>query len=181
MGGSPTWIRTVGPCFSAPWGRLPPSPWRDHCLRGAGFGRPPGTREGSAGSTAQVPNPFVKIVAEDNTFDTDCLQAPPDRNFRIYLENRDADPHNISIYSADPADGKAEQLYKGKPVKGPGQEEYAIEGLPPGKYYFQDDKVPDMNGTIQIRSRRRSRHSGGSAPREPPESNTAQGPEAPHP
>ena len=96
------------------------------------------------------PNPWIKIVAEDNEFDADCLQAPPDRKFRIYLDNRDGDPHNISIYSADPADGKAEQLYKGKAIKGPGQEEYAIDELAPGEYYFQDDKVPDMNGTIQI-------------------------------
>lgn len=96
------------------------------------------------------PNPFIKIVAEDNQFDAECLAPPADRKFRIYLENRDGDPHNLSIYSADPADGKAEQLYKGKPIKGPGQEEYAIDELPPGEYYFQDDKVPDMNGTIQI-------------------------------
>ena len=24
-------------------------------------------------------HPFVKIVAQDNAFDTDCLKAPPDR------------------------------------------------------------------------------------------------------
>jgi hypothetical protein len=96
------------------------------------------------------PNPWLKIVAEDNKFDADCLQAPANRKFRIYLQNNDADPHNISIYSADPGDGKAEQLYKGRAVKGPGQEEYAIDELPPGKYYFQDDKVPDMNGKVQI-------------------------------
>ena len=104
---------------------------------------------------AQVPNPFVKIVAEHNTFDTDCLKAPPERDFRIYLQNNDSDPHNLSIYSKDPADGKAKQLYKGKAVKGPGQEDYAIEGLPSGTYYFQDDKVPDMNGRIQVEDKKK--------------------------
>lgn len=97
------------------------------------------------------PNPWIKVVAEDNEFDTTCVKAPANRKFRIYLENRDSDPHNISIYSADPAkDKKAEQLYKGKAIKGPGQEEYAIDELPPGEYWFQDDKVAEMNGAIKI-------------------------------
>ena len=105
---------------------------------------------------AQVPNPFVKIVAEHNTFDTNCLQAPAERNSRNSLQNHDSDPHNLSIYSKDPADGKAEQLYKGKAVKGPQQqEEYAIEGLPSGTYYFQDDKVPDMYGKLQVEEKKK--------------------------
>ena len=104
---------------------------------------------------AQVPNPFVKIVAEHNTFDTRCLLAPAERDFRIYLQNNDSDPHNLSIYSKDPADGKAKQFYKGKAVKGPGQEDYAIEGLPSGTYYFQDDKVPDMSGKLQVEEKKK--------------------------
>jgi hypothetical protein len=107
-------------------------------------------------SHAQVPKPFVKIVAEDNTFDTNCLKAPADRDWRIYLQNNDSDPHNISIYSADPAvDKKAEQLYKGKAVKERMQEEYSIDAMPPGKYYFQDDKVKTMNGTIEIAEKKK--------------------------
>jgi hypothetical protein len=104
---------------------------------------------------AQVPNPFVKIVAEHNQFDTNCLTAPAERDFRIYLQNNDSDPHNLSIYSKDPADGKAEQFYEGKAVKGPAQEDYAIEGLPSGTYYFQDDKVPDMNGKLQVEEKKK--------------------------
>ncbi|HEV7862567.1 MAG TPA: cupredoxin domain-containing protein [Acidimicrobiia bacterium] len=100
---------------------------------------------------AQVAHPFVQVQAEDDRFDTNCLSAPANRSFRIYLKNNDADPHNISIYSADPAvDKRAEQLFKGKPVKGPGQEEYAVDALPPGKYFFQDDKTKTMNGAIEV-------------------------------
>ena len=107
-------------------------------------------------SYAQVPNPFVKIEAEDGKFDTNCLKAPADRGWRIYLMNHDEDPHNISIYSSDPAvDKKAEQIYKGKPVKSRHQEEYAIEGLPPGKYFFQDDKAKGMNGAIEIADKKK--------------------------
>ncbi len=97
------------------------------------------------------PNPWIKVVAEDNTFDTDCLEAQANRKFRIYLENRDSAPHNISIYSGDPSkDEKAEPVYEGKPVKGPGQEEYALDGMPPGKYVFRCAKVDAMSGTLLI-------------------------------
>jgi hypothetical protein len=97
------------------------------------------------------PNPWLKVVAEDNQFDTDCLQGPANRKFRIYLENRDSDPHNISIYGGDPSrDKKTEQFFEGKAVEGPGQEEYAIDELPPGEYFFQDDKTPGMTGTLVI-------------------------------
>ena len=107
-------------------------------------------------SYAEVPNPFVKIEAEDNRFDTNCLKAPADRDWRIYLMNHDEDAHNISIYSSDPAvDKKAEQIYEGRSVKSRQQEEYAIEGLPPGKYYFQDDKVKTMNGAIVIADKKK--------------------------
>ena len=100
---------------------------------------------------APVAHPFVKIVAEGNQFDADCLKAPADRSFRIYMRNNDADPHNISIYATDPArDKKAEQIFKGKAIKGPGQEEYGVDALPGGTYYFQDDKTPAMKGVVQI-------------------------------
>ena len=105
---------------------------------------------------APVAHPFVKIVAEDNKFDTDCLKAPADRGFRIYLQNKDADPHNISIYGTDPTkDKKAEQLFKGKAIKGPGQEEYAVDALPGGTYYFRDDKTPAMSGEIEIPTKKK--------------------------
>ena len=97
------------------------------------------------------PNPWVKVVAEDDTFDTDCIQAPAGRNWRIYLQNNDRREHNISIYTADPSvDEKAKRIYEGKAFKGPHQEEYAIEPLEPGKYWFQDDKVETMNGAIEV-------------------------------
>ena len=100
---------------------------------------------------APVAHPFVRLLAEDGTFDTNCLTAPANRSFRIYLKNDDADAHNLSIYSADPAvDKKAQQLYKGSTVKSRFQEEYAVDALAPGKYWFQDDKSKTMNGYVEI-------------------------------
>jgi hypothetical protein len=98
-----------------------------------------------------IAEPLAEGRGRGHAFDADCLKAPANRKFRIYLENRDSDPHNISIYSADPAkDKKAEQLYKGKAIKGPGQEEYAIDEMPPGDYFFKDDKTAGMSGTLTI-------------------------------
>jgi len=98
------------------------------------------------------PNPWIKVVVEDNTFDTDCIEAPANRQFRIYLENKDPEPHNISIYTADPKkDNKAERLYRGKAFKGPAQEEYLIEPMEPGEYFFTCDKTANMTGvTLSI-------------------------------
>jgi hypothetical protein len=97
-------------------------------------------------------HPWVKISAQDSSFDTDCLKAPADRPFRIYLDNRDRDTaHNLSIYSANPAkDKKATQLFKGSSVKGQTQEEYSVDALPGGTYWFQDDKTTAMNGTVLV-------------------------------
>ena len=104
---------------------------------------------------APVAHPFVKLLAEDGTFDTNCLTAPPNRSFRIYLKNDDADPHNVSIYTADPAtDKKATPLYKGSAVKSRNQEEYAVDALAPGRYWFQDDKAKTMNGSIEVAAKK---------------------------
>ena len=97
----------------------------------------------------------MKIVAEDGTFDTNCISAPPNRAWRIYLQNNDADAHNVSIYSADPAtDKKARPLYKGSAVKSRNQEEYAVDALAPGRYWFQDDKAKTMNGSIEVAAKK---------------------------
>ena len=115
----------------------------------ASAGHPPHGAE--CRSWAPHPHPFVKVVAQDNSFDTDCIQAPAERRFRIYLENRDREPHNISIYTADPAKDKdAKQLFEGGEVGDRGRTDYAVGALEAGEYFFQDDKVPGMNGTIHV-------------------------------
>jgi hypothetical protein len=102
---------------------------------------------------APHPHPFVKIVAQDDTFDTDCIVAPGNRRFRIYLENRDREPHNLSIYTGDPSkDEGARKVFAGGEVGDRGRTDYAIGALEPGEYFFQDDNVPTMNGTVHVES-----------------------------
>jgi hypothetical protein len=100
---------------------------------------------------APHPHPFVKVVAQDDTFDTDCIVAPGNRRFRIYLENRDRTSHNLSIYTADPSkDEGARKVFAGGEVGDRGRTDYAIGSLEPGEYFFQDDNVPGMNGTVLV-------------------------------
>lgn len=122
--------------FVAPASAAPAAGHQEDCRGYPGY---PGSR------------PWIKVVAEDNAFDTDCVQAPPNRKFRIYLQNRDSEPHNLSIYSGDPSKDKAaERLYQGKAVKSAAQEEYTIDEMEPGEYFFKDDKTPGMTGTLMI-------------------------------
>lgn len=100
---------------------------------------------------APHPHPFVKVVAQDNTFDTGCIVAPAERRFRIYLENRDRDAHNISIYTADPAKDKhAKKVFQGGEVGDRGRTDYAVGELEAGEYHFQDDEIPDMFGIVLV-------------------------------
>lgn len=107
---------------------------------------------------APHPHPFVKVAAQDDRFDTDCIEAPANRRFRIYLENHDRHEHNISIYTADPEkDDKAERIFEGQPVRGRGSRsgwpphtDYAIDALSPGEYFFRDDNVRGMHGRIHV-------------------------------
>lgn len=126
----------------------------DHPAEGHPTGEPPG----ECRMWAPHPHPFVKVAAHDDRFDTDCIEAPPNRRFRIYLENHDPHEHNLSIYTADPAsDASARPVFKGQPVRGRGSRsgwpphtDYPINALPPGEYYFADDDVPGMGGTLYV-------------------------------
>ncbi len=100
---------------------------------------------------APHPHPFVKVVARDNTFDTDCIVVPGNRRFRIYLENYDRDSHNLSIWTADPSkDEGARKVFAGGEVPDRGRTDYAVGSLEPGEYFFADDNVPGMNGTVHV-------------------------------
>lgn len=107
---------------------------------------------------APHPNPYIRIDAENNQFDTHCLEAPANRRFRIYLRNHDRDPHSLSIYTADPeTDPQARPFFEGKAVRGrgsrsgwPPHDDYLIGAMPPGEYFFRCEKVPAMNGELRV-------------------------------
>ena len=78
------------------------------------------------------PNPWIKVVAEDNAFDTNCIKAPANRNWRIYLQNNDSDPHNVSIWSEDPAVDKKAESTRARPSRARARRSTPSTPWPPG-------------------------------------------------
>ena len=102
--------------------------------------------EGRNGGDAETGKP-VPIAAEGLEFDTTELSLPAGAASVISFENRDPDPHNISIYTEQ----GGEQLFEGEVVPGPTQIDYEVPPQEPGEYFFQCDVHPTtMTGTLTV-------------------------------
>jgi plastocyanin len=89
----------------------------------------------------------IGIWADDLRFSAEELTAPADTNFRIVFENREAAPHNVSIYRDA---SLAEAILVEEPFGGPRTVTYEVPALGPGTYFFRCDVHPDMNGTLTV-------------------------------
>jgi plastocyanin len=101
--------------------------------------------------TATGPSPtgaVVQVSATNLAFDTATLTVPADRPFTIAFANLEAVPHNVSIWRDSTL---SEPLFVGEVFSGPRTENYAVEPLPAGTYYFQCDVHPPMNGEVVAR------------------------------
>ena len=88
------------------------------------------------------------LVAQGIAFDTDTLELPADTETVLTFDNQDADtPHNLAIYEDDTA---TTPLFQGDLVTGVATAEYKIPAIAAGKYYFQCDVHPTMNGTVVV-------------------------------
>ncbi len=132
----------------APGGGTPPSTGGTSPSTG---GTPPSS--GGApppGGTSAGP---IDVAAQGLAFDKTSLSLPANTKVTIHFTNNDAGtPHNIGIYSADPAtDPSAKELFKGDSVTGPASADYSVNPLPAGSYHFQCDFHPDtMKGTVTV-------------------------------
>ena len=87
------------------------------------------------------------LVAQNLAFDLKTFAVPADEPFAIELDNREAQPHNIAIYTAA---GAQPPLLQGTIFTGPASRVYESDedGIPEGVYYFQCDVHPTtMSGT----------------------------------
>jgi len=94
----------------------------------------------------------LHIAAQNLAFDTKCLAAPAGQPFTIAFENKDAAPHNVDIYTQDPAQGGT-HLAGAKDVNDAvtsATTTYDIDPLDAGKYYFQCDVHIGMNGAFVV-------------------------------
>jgi plastocyanin len=85
------------------------------------------------------------IAAADLRFDHAELQVPAGMAVSLVFENREAAPHNVSIYADESAD---EALFVGEIFGGPGTRQYQLPALGAGAYFFRCDVHPDMRGTL---------------------------------
>lgn len=88
--------------------------------------------------------PGVEETARSIAFGKTCLAAPAGQQFTIEFDNQDEGiPHNIHIYSADPAgDPSARSLFAGELITGPRTTTYRVPALPGGRYFFRCDVHP---------------------------------------
>lgn len=107
-----------------------------------------GASDGGEGDTKAISctpeDSPLSVKAENTDFDTECLAARADEAFTIALQNADELPHNISIFESK--GGKS--LFKGDIIQAGQSVTYNVEAIPAGKYYFQCDVHPEMNGTF---------------------------------
>ncbi|MGH2681426.1 MAG: cupredoxin domain-containing protein [Actinomycetota bacterium] len=106
----------------------------------------PGTMTGTITSAEGAGG--ITIVAEGTAFDTDEIQLPADAPTTLTLDNRDAAPHNVSIYEDDSASG--DPLFTFEPLAGPASEMFDVSPIAEGEYYFRCDVHPTMEGTVVV-------------------------------
>lgn len=88
----------------------------------------------------------VTVVAQNTTFDTNCLATAAGTTLTVDLQNKDQIAHNFVVYTADPlVDKNATALGGAKPfspVNGGQSATFPIDIAKPGTYFFRCDFHP---------------------------------------
>jgi plastocyanin len=91
----------------------------------------------------------VTLTASGVAFDTGDLKIPAGKPATIEFVNEDALAHNLAFYkSASYGPTKTDPLWTGEEVAAGSTKEYQTTAIDKGKYYFQCDIHPNMNGTL---------------------------------
>jgi plastocyanin len=85
------------------------------------------------------------ISASDIAFDRSEIAVPAGQAFTLVFDNREAVPHNVSIYVDSSLKGRR---FEGQMVTGPATRWYPVPALTAGTYFFQCDMHPSMAGRI---------------------------------
>jgi plastocyanin len=103
----------------------------------------PGHRCSARVTTAQ-------LTAKNITFAPACLAAVAGRPFRLTFDNKEAVPHNVSIFEGP--DANSRQVFTRPPFPGPRVETYQIPALSRGSHFFRCDVHPNlMQGQLIVR------------------------------
>jgi len=97
---------------------------------------------------AEGGGPGLNIAAQNLEFSSDTITLPAGEETTLGFENEDASSiqHNVAIYEEE--GGK--DLFIGEVIPGGGAVSYDVPALEKGKYYFQCDLHPGMNGTVTV-------------------------------
>jgi len=88
-----------------------------------------------------------QIAADKIAFDKPCMTARAGRPFTLKFDNKEAVPHNVSIFQG--ADANTQPAFNGQPITGPGVIDYQIPALKAGRHFFRCDIHPNaMTGTL---------------------------------
>jgi plastocyanin len=105
---------------------------------------------GSSSNSQETPGPpsaDVTITASGLKFDHKTISVPANTAIKITLVNKDATPHNLSVYTDKSA---KEKIFSGDLVNARETKTYTFQSPGPGTYFFHCDVHPDMNGSFVV-------------------------------
>jgi plastocyanin len=89
------------------------------------------------------------IAAEDLEFDKETLEFPENSEVSLVLVNKEAVPHNVSIYELEDGGGKV--YLEGEILDSEGEITYDFTTPPSGTYFFRCDVHPEqMKGDVIV-------------------------------
>ena len=86
-------------------------------------------------------------MAQNNAFNPSTLDVKADKAFSLTLDNKDAAPHNVAIYSDSSA---ATSVSVGEIVSSTTATQQ-VPALAAGSYFFRCDVHHEMTGTINAK------------------------------
>jgi len=105
---------------------------------------------GSGAGPEETPGPpsaDVTVTASGLKFDHKTISVPANTTIKITLVNKDATPHNLSVYTDKSAKRK---IFSGDLVNARETKTYTFQSPAPGTYFFRCDVHPDMNGSFVV-------------------------------
>jgi plastocyanin len=85
------------------------------------------------------------VVAEKEAFVGGAVNVPAGSSFSLVLDNRDGDPHNVTILAIQAGH---DPRFVGEVFSGPTARVYTVPALEAGTYQFRCDVHQSMTGTL---------------------------------
>jgi len=104
-----------------------------------------GSSGSPASTAASFPPDAALVVAQGEAFTKGSVAVAADKPFSLVLDNRDSEPHNVTILAKD-SGGRSP--FVGEVFSGPSARLYSVPALPAGNYQFRCDVHLQMTGTV---------------------------------